>query len=206
MYIKGNSKTDKSEILADGNIWAEAAGQIFFSLGVCMGVMTSYGSYRDTKNPVVANSLIVSLVNSGVSFLSGFVVWSTIGYLRHINSDVSDKTSSIGLAFIAYPTAVSKIEIATFWNLLLFLIIFLLGIASAFSLLEAMSTVVHDFVGNKIGRPIITLIITIACAATSIIYCLDIGLYLFDTVDHYINNYVMLALGAFECIGLSWFY
>ena len=43
-------------------------------------------------------------------------------------------------------------------------------------------------------------------AIVSIIYCLDIGLYLFDNVDHFINSYVMLILGILECCGVGWFY
>ena len=109
-----------------------------------MGVMTSYGSYNATKQPIIANSLIISLTNTTVSFISGLVVWSILGYLKFIGSSVSNKTSSIGLAFIAYPTATAGMEYATFWSLLLFAVIFMLGIDSAFSMLEAAATVVHD--------------------------------------------------------------
>ena len=47
-------------------------------------------------------------------------------------------------SFIAYPTACSELVGSQFWCLLLFAMIFLLGIDSAFSYVEAVSTVVHD--------------------------------------------------------------
>jgi len=106
--------------------------------------MTSYGSYNNKNQPIISNSFIISLSNSAVSFISGLVVWSVIGYLNHIGSAVSNKTSSIGLAFIAYPTATASMEWSTFWSVLLFITIFLLGIDSAFSMVEAASTVIHD--------------------------------------------------------------
>ena len=62
-------------------MWADAIGQIFFSIGVCMGIMTSYGSYNSKDKPIIADNFIIAIVNSSVSFLSGFAVWSIIGYL-----------------------------------------------------------------------------------------------------------------------------
>jgi len=63
-------------------MWAEACGQIFFSIGVCMGIMTSYASYNDVNQPIIENALRVSIGNSLFSFFSGFAVFSTVGYLQ----------------------------------------------------------------------------------------------------------------------------
>ena len=170
-----------------------------------MGIMTSYGSYNNSNAPVISNSLIISISNSFVSFLSGFVVWSVIGYLAHIESPVSDEVSSIGLAFIAYPTAAAVMKGATIWNLILFMTIFLLGIDSAFSMVEALSTVVYDYVGDKMSRPKINLILCTFGALCSLIFCLDIGIYIFDVIDHFLNAYMMMLIGILECVGVGWF-
>ena len=83
-YLTGDPDDDKKwDRLRNGTIWAEGIGQIFFSLSVCVGVMTSYGSGNRKDSPIVSNSIIISLINSGISFLSGFVVWAVIGYLKH---------------------------------------------------------------------------------------------------------------------------
>jgi len=173
-----------------------------------MGVMTSYGSYNKTTQPVILNSLLICIINSSVSFISGLVVWSVIGYLRHIDSPVSSKTSSIGLAFIAYPTAISKMELPWLWSFLLFGVIFLLGIDSAFALVEAPATVICDALGpqSKVKRWMITLVLCVFGFVGSIFFCLDIGLYLLDVIDHYVNVYIMLFIGVLECIGVGWFY
>ena len=78
--IPGSDKWN--EIKADEErIWGDAAGQIFFSIGVCMGIMTSYGSYNDIRKPIIMDNLIISLCNSCLSFIAGFAVWSVVGYL-----------------------------------------------------------------------------------------------------------------------------
>ena len=105
-YLTGDpDDKDPWAKLKEGTIWAEGIGQIFFSLSVCVGVMTSYGSGNKRDSPVVSNAIIISIVNSSISFCAGFVVWSIIGFLKEQNSPVADKSSSLGLAFIAYPTA-----------------------------------------------------------------------------------------------------
>lgn len=63
-------------------IWADAVGQIFFSIGVCNGVMTSYGSYNPVKKPIILDNMIIGFTNSTVSFISGFAVWAVVGYLE----------------------------------------------------------------------------------------------------------------------------
>lgn len=62
-------------------MWADAAGQIFFSIGVCMGIMTSYGSYNKVDKPIIMDNMIIAISNSMFSFVAGFAVWSIVGYL-----------------------------------------------------------------------------------------------------------------------------
>ena len=109
-------------------VWADAVAQIFFSLGVCMGIMTSYGSYNPIRKPIIMDNMIIAISNSSVSFVSGFAVWAIVGFLEARNNLAQSKTSSAGLAFIAYPTAVDLMGWPNFWafflhfhdNLLLF--------------------------------------------------------------------------------------
>jgi SNF family Na+-dependent transporter len=63
------------------SVWAAACGQIFFSIGVCMGIMTSYGSYNEIRKPIIMDNCIIAFCNSGMSFIAGFAVWSIVGFL-----------------------------------------------------------------------------------------------------------------------------
>jgi NSS family neurotransmitter:Na+ symporter len=123
-------------------MWAEACAQIFFSLGVCWGVMVSYASYNPKNAPIIKNTLTVAACNSSFSFLAGFAVFATVGYLKGLGSPVADKTSSIGLAFVAYPAAIETLPGTNFWILMLSGTLFTLGIDSAFSIVEATVTVI----------------------------------------------------------------
>jgi neurotransmitter:Na+ symporter, NSS family len=63
------------------SLFSDAFGQVFFSLGVCYGSLFAYGSYNKTKKPVIADSIIIALLDFLFSFIAGFGVWGGIGYL-----------------------------------------------------------------------------------------------------------------------------
>merc|ERR1719461_2497162 len=135
-----NSRQDTTS----ATMWADAAGQIFLGLSVCLGIMTSYGSYNNKDKPIIMDSVIISISNCSFSFISGFAVWLVVGYLREEGSLDEDKVSGVNLAFITYPTAIDTMSAPNFWAILLGMTLFMLGIDSSFSAIEATSTVICD--------------------------------------------------------------
>jgi len=137
-YFESGQKTDASEQ------WSDAAGQIFLGLSVCLGIMTSYGSYNDIKKPIIADSVIISVSNCSFSFISGFAVWLVVGYLDHLGELNEGQIAGASLAFITYPTAIDTMANPNIWAIILGLTLFMLGIDSSFSAIEATSTVICD--------------------------------------------------------------
>jgi len=192
------TEPDVAAKLSNASMWGEACGQIFFSIGVCMGVMTSYSSYNPVDKPIIGDAFRVALGNSGFSFFAGFAVFSVVGFLIENATDVASETSSIGLAFIAYPAAIETLPAANFWTLMLALTLFTLGLDSAFSFVEATSTVIYDTPAGRImPRKITALILCVLGALISTVFCSNWGFTYFDVVDHYLSVYLMLLLGIF---------
>lgn len=163
-----------------------------------MGVMTSYSSYNPVDKPIIGDAFRVALGNSGFSFFAGFAVFSVVGFLIENATDVASETSSIGLAFIAYPAAIETLPAANFWTLMLALTLFTLGLDSAFSFVEATSTVIYDTPAGRImPRKITALILCVLGALISTVFCSNWGFTYFDVVDHYLSVYLMLLLGIF---------
>jgi SNF family Na+-dependent transporter len=209
MYLRGENADGTidppGEKLANGQMWADAVGQIFFSLGVCMGVMTSYSSYNRKNKPIIRDVLIISFGNCGLSFFAGFAVFSVVGYLQYLDSPVKSNTSSSGLAFIAYPAAAEEMPGSNFWILLLGITLFTLGIDTAFSLVEAISTVVYDTEkGKSVPRKLTALIVCILGWLGSLLFCPSWGYTHFDVADRYISVYLMFVLGIMQCFAAAW--
>ena len=198
-------KRIEDQLASQDTVWAAACGQIFFSIGVCMGIMTSYGSYNEIRKPIILDNCIISFCNSGMSFIAGFAVWSVVGFLQATNNLAKTKTSSAGLAFIAYPAAIDEMPGKNFWTILLGLVLFMLGIDSAFSMVEATSTVICDTPsGKKIPRMFVAFILCFFGFLISIPFCTNWGYVLFDVIDHYLCAYLLIIVGIMQCFGVGW--
>ena len=201
MYLKGEvdgEAPNLREKLSDAGMWSEACAQIFFSLGVCLGIMVSYSSYNPKTAPIIRNAVTVSCFNCSFSFLAGFSVFATVGYLKEINSPVSDNVSSLGLAFVAYPAAIDTLDGSNFWILMFTLTLFTLGIDTSFSIVEATCTVIQDTeVGKRLSKMKLAAVLCIFGAIGSTVFCFNWGFTFFDIVDHYLNVYLVLLMGIF---------
>jgi len=211
MYLKGydidGNPPDLAEKLGEGKMWAQACGQIFFSLGICMGSMTSYSSFNPVDKPIIGDGFKIAFINSGISFMAGFAVFSVVGYLIGQGSPVAEKTASIGLAFIAYPAAIETMPAPNLWAFILGVTLFTLGIDSAFSMLEASATVMQDSpIFRKWPRKVIALFLCCVGSVFSILFSFNWGFTYFDVVDNYLNVYLMLLLGVLETFGAAWVY
>lgn len=167
--------------------------------------MTSYGSYNPVRKPIIMDNLIIAISNSTVSFVSGFAVWSVVGYLEAKNSLAKGKVSSIGLAFIAYPTACDMMPASNVWTVILGLTLFLLGIDSAFSMVEATATVICDTpAGKKYPRAFVAFVLCFFGFILSIPFCTNWGFVLFDVIDHYLCAFLLVLVGILQCAGCGW--
>uniref|UniRef100_UPI0035901FAF sodium-dependent proline transporter-like n=1 Tax=Myxine glutinosa TaxID=7769 RepID=UPI0035901FAF len=119
--------------LMNVEVWIQAAGQIFSSLGVGEGVITSFSSYKDFNSVLLRDVLVIVLVNSMTSILSGFVIFSGLGYLSHVyNTPVENiAVDGPGLVFMVYPEVLSTMPLASVWAVSFFFMLFCLGIDSA---------------------------------------------------------------------------
>ena len=197
--------TPNFEALADPNVWLAAYGQIFFTLTIGFGVMIAYASYLPKKSDISNNAFITGLVNCGTSFLAGFAVFSTLGYLANVTGKgVEDVVSSgLSLAFITYPTMIRLLPFAApIFGIIFFLMLLTLGIDSAFSLVEAAVAAGQD--RWKVSRKAINLFTCGIAFVLGLIFCTKAGLYWLDIVDHFINNFGLVLIGLFECLAIGY--
>jgi NSS family neurotransmitter:Na+ symporter len=192
-------------LLLQPKIWLNAAGQIFFTLGIGSGVMTAFGSFNKPEQDMVRDNLIVCISNCSFSFFAGFAVFSILGYMAHAKNTTIDQvtTGGIGLAFIVFPEAVSLMPASHLFAILLFLTMFTLGLDSAFALVESLNSVIHDHF-PKIDLAYVSLIVCSMGALLGVPFCLTNGFYLIDAVDHYLSDFCLPMIAVAECLVIGW--
>jgi NSS family neurotransmitter:Na+ symporter len=64
--------------LADPLVWISAFGQGFFSVGVGMGVMITYGSYLGSEEKIVSSSVLITAADVLAAFVAGLVIFPIV--------------------------------------------------------------------------------------------------------------------------------
>lgn len=190
--------------LGNGQIWKDAVGQIFFSIGAGFGSFVAYASYNKKYANAVQDSLIIALSNSLYEIVAGFAAFGVIGFL---NIPRDQNLTTFSIAFITYPQALAELPGSNVWSVLFFMTVILLGIDSAFGLLEGGITVIVDTDwGKRPSRWITVGIATTSAALLSIMYTTEFGFYLLDAVDTWFNNIALILAMWVQCAGVTSLY
>jgi len=192
--------------LADPRVWIDAYSQIFFTLSLGFGIMIAYASYLPRKADITRGALLTALINSGFSLFAGFAVFAVLGFMAQAQGKaIGDVASqSIGLAFVAYPQAVSLMPGGNLFGALFFLCLVVAGLSSAVSIIEAFVAAMVDKFG--IGRQKLVTFLSVLGFLGSIVFTTRAGLLWLDIVDHFVTHYGLVLVGILECFVVGWLF
>ncbi|KAK6303849.1 sodium- and chloride-dependent creatine transporter 1 [Coregonus clupeaformis] len=200
--------------LWEAQVWIDAGTQIFFSYAIGLGALTALGSYNRFHNNCYQDAFVLAMINSGTSFFAGFVVFSVLGFMAAEQGvDISKVAESgPGLAFIAYPKAVTLMPMAPVWAALFFFMLLVLGLDSQFVGVEGFVTGVMDMLPPKsmagsLRREVVVAICCITCFFIDLSMVTEGGMYVFQLFDYYSASGITLLWQAFwECVVVAWVY
>ncbi|KAL6464493.1 hypothetical protein MHYP_G00268100 [Metynnis hypsauchen] len=206
-YIGSQSNLTK---LSEAEVWKDAATQIFFSLSIAWGGLTALASYNKFHNNCYKDSIIVCITNCSTSIFAGFAIFSILGHMAHVyGKPVSEVAQAgFGLAFIAYPDALSKLPISPLWSILFFFMLITLGLDSQFAGIEVITTCLQDAYPKvlKAKRGLITVLICIVLFLLGLPCVTGAGIYWVNLIDTFCAGWILLVAGLLEVFGLSCIY
>lgn len=183
-------------------LWQTALGQAFFSLSVLAGVMPAYGSFLPAKAKIFPSAIVVALADFGVSVLAS-VAFFTAVYGCGLQGAITD--SALTTAFSVYPVAIAKLfpnnsVISGIFGVLFYLSIILIALQSTLSMIEAVVVAVKERFTFIKARAIACIILP--SAVLSLAFCTNYGQFLVQIFDDIVNRYLILIVGALECVAL----
>jgi NSS family neurotransmitter:Na+ symporter len=198
--------TPDFSVLSEPKVWIDAYSQIFFTLSLGFGIMIAYASYLPDKANLTGSAILTVLINSGYSLFAGCAVFAVLGFMAASEGKAISEvvTQSIGLAFVAYPKAISLMPGGNLFGAVFFLCLTVAGLSSAISIMEAFVSAVVDKFG--VDRRMLVTGISALGFLGSIVFASQAGLLWLDIVDHYLTHYGLIIVGILECIVVGWLF
>ncbi|NXK99565.1 SC6A7 protein, partial [Mesembrinibis cayennensis] len=197
--------------LQSAQVWSDAASQIFYSLGIGFGGLLSMASYNKFDNNVIRDTLVIAIGNCCTSFFAGFAIFSVLGHMAWKKQvpvgSIAD--SGPGLAFVAYPEALSLLPGSPFWSILFFLMLFTLGVDTLFGNIEGITTAILDeFPALRDWRRKMALLGAL-CTSFFLLGLLLVtqgGIFWFTLIDTYSTGFGLIIVTLFMCLGIAFCY
>uniref|UniRef100_A0A8C3EBW2 Solute carrier family 6 member 9 n=1 Tax=Corvus moneduloides TaxID=1196302 RepID=A0A8C3EBW2_CORMO len=203
--------TPQWDKILNAKVWGDAASQIFYSLGCAWGGLITMASYNKFNNNCYRDSIIISITNCATSVYAGFVIFSILGFMaNHLGVDVSKVADhGPGLAFVAYPEALTLLPISPLWSILFFFMLILLGLGTQFCLLETLVTAIVDEVGNEWiirKKTFVTLGVAVAGFLLGVPLTTQAGIYWLLLMDNYAASFSLVVISCIMCVAIMYIY
>ncbi|TKR92128.1 hypothetical protein L596_006840 [Steinernema carpocapsae] len=195
--------------LLEFETWKQAALHVCFSLGAGFGGLISLSSFNERSHNCFRDAAIVTVADAFMSVFGGTAVFSVLGFMAHQTGrkieDVVD--GGIGLAFIAYPEAMSQMPAPYIWAFLFFAMLFTLGISSQFGYAEVCCTAICDqFPKLRKKRAFVVMGVCGAAFLIGLIFCHGAGLYWFHLFNEHMSSFSLMYIIALEMIVVNHIY
>jgi NSS family neurotransmitter:Na+ symporter len=193
--------------LREAKVWIDAYSQIFFTLSLGFGIMIAYASYLPREADINLDACVTSIIDTLVSLVAGLAIFGTLGYMSAQTEKPFKEivTHGIGLAFVAYPQAISLLpSFPNLFGVLFFLTLTVAGLASSISIVEAFNAAIID--KFHYPRRIVVTILCVSGFLAGVIFTTGGGLAWLDIVDHFLSHYGLFVACTLQCILLGWIY
>ncbi|KAL7076769.1 hypothetical protein ACQ4LE_003942, partial [Meloidogyne hapla] len=196
-------------VILDPVTWRAAATQVCYSLSVGFGGILSLSSYNPRTHNCYRDAFIITMADGFMSIFGGTAVFSVLGFMsKQLDAEIQTVVQSgTGLAFIAYPEAMSRMPLPWLWSFLFFLMLFILGISSQFGLAEVMCTAIYD--QFPIVRPYRGWLSFGVCGTlflAGLIMCTRSGIFFFNIFNDYSASFSLLLMVILEIILIIYIY
>ena len=190
--------------LKSAKVWLEAAGQIFFTLSVGIGVILTYASYLSKGDDVVLSGLTASSTNEIAEVILGgsIVIPAAFVFFGPVDIQSIAKSGVFNLGFVTMPLILNKLPLAAIMGFLWFFLLFLAGITSSVSLAQpAVAFLEDEFnLGRKKAVGIFCIAAFILCQPA--IFFLKNGVV--DELDFWGGTFFLVVFATIETILFAW--
>jgi len=190
--------------LKNAKVWLAAAGQIFFTLSVGIGVILTYASYLSKGDDVALSGLSAVSVNEFAEIILGgsIVIPAAFVFFGPVGTQQIAMQGAFNLGFITMPLIFQKILQGAIFAFMWFLLLFMAGITSSVSLAQpAIAFMEDEFdIDRKKAVMIFAIICFILCQPA--IFLLGKGIV--KELDFWGGTFCLVVFALLETILFAW--
>lgn len=190
--------------LKSAKVWLEAAGQIFFTLSVGIGVILTYASYLKKADDVVLSGLTASVTNEVAEVILGASIIIPAAFVFFGPVDIKSIAQSgvFNLGFVTMPLVLNKLPWPQLFGFFWFFLLFLAGITSSVSLAQPAVAFLEDEFNIKRRRAVSIF------GAASFILCQPaiffLGRGVVDELDFWGGTFFLVVFATIETVLFVW--
>lgn len=193
-------------------ILLDAMIQLFFSLGIAMGIMVTYGSYVEKKVDLNRSVNYIEIFDTGIALLAGMIVVPT----TFVFYGIEGMTSGPGLLFISLTNVFHTMgDVGIVVGTAFFFTAFFAALTSSVSIYEAVVANCMEIFHVSRRKASIVLFFIYSCTTGLIslgysIFYFELPLpngaqgQLLDIIDYFSNSFMMPLVSLLTCILIGW--
>lgn len=194
---------DFSQLLR-GRVWIEAAGQIFFTFSVGIGVILTYASYLNKKDDVVLSGLTSVATNEIAEVILGgsIIIPAAFIFFGAVDMKQIAESGIFNLGFVTMPLVINHLPLSEVFSFCWFFLLFLAGLTSSVSLAQPFVAFLQDEFNfdRKKAVGVIALITFVLCQPA--IFFLKHGVV--DEMDFWGGSFFLIIFAVIETILFAW--
>ena len=190
--------------LKNGRVWLEAAGQVFFSTSVGIGVLLTYATYLKANDDVLLPSSSASFLNEFCEVVLGGSIVVPAAYLFFGPEGTAQAVEggTFGLAVRTTPLIFNHMAGGAWVGFVWFVLLFVAGITSSVSILQPSVAFLEEEFGFNRKRCVI--VIGLICFAAAHLAIFGDGVV--DEMDFWFSSFGLPMFGLFEALVFVFFF
>ncbi|MCX5686559.1 MAG: sodium:calcium symporter, partial [Candidatus Omnitrophica bacterium] len=193
-------------VLKSARVWLAAAGQIFFTLSVGIGVILTYASYLSKGDDVVLSGLSAVSMNEFAEVIIGgsIVIPAAFIFFGPVEIGTIAKSGAFNLGFVTMPLIFEKLIMGAFFGCIWFLLLFLAGITSSVSLAQPAVAFLEDEFDISRKRAVMIFGIATFILCQPVIFLLGKGIV--NELDFWGGTFCLVLFATVEIILFAWIF
>lgn len=190
------------EQLKSPKLWLAAAGQVFFSLSVGLGIIITYASYMKKDDDVVLSSICACSANEFTEIGLGGLISLPPAFAFLGAAGVVGQTT-FGLGFKALPMVFSSMKFGNFFGGLFFFLLFLAAVNASISCLQPSIAFLEETlnIGRKRSVPLVGMIATLG---VGFVFYFSKDAIALETLNFWAGTFLVFVIATIQIIIFGW--